>query len=107
MKRRVQGVGELARRDGEVPDGVYLVLVKAVHYERNRAKPFYRIEFAVLEPVVSAGKIISGRLYCAKHSGNSAGSCAISATTMTSLIAMNSMTRQCSDCAVWSRSPTR
>jgi len=64
MKRRVQGVGELARRDAEVPDGVYLVQVKAVRYESNRAKPFYRIEFAVLEPVVSAGKIISGRLYC-------------------------------------------
>jgi hypothetical protein len=63
VKRRVQGVGELARRDAEVPDGVYLVLVKAVRYESYRAKPFYRIEFAVLEPVVSAGKIISGRLY--------------------------------------------
>jgi hypothetical protein len=63
MKRRVQGVGELARRDGEVADGVYLVLVKAVRYESNRAKPFYRIEFAVLDPVVSAGKMISGRLY--------------------------------------------
>jgi hypothetical protein len=55
MKRRVQGVGELARRDDEVPDGVYLVQVRTVRYERNRAKPFYRIEFAVLEPVVSAG----------------------------------------------------
>jgi hypothetical protein len=64
LKRRVQGVGELARRDGEVPDGVYLVQVRAVRYESNRAKPFYRIEFAVLEPVVSAGRAISGRLYC-------------------------------------------
>jgi hypothetical protein len=64
MKRRVQGVGELARRDGEVPDGVYLVRVRAVRYESNRAKPFYRIEFAVLEPATSAGRAISGRLYC-------------------------------------------
>jgi hypothetical protein len=64
MKRRVQGVGELARRDGEVPDGVYLVQVKAVRYERNRAKPFYRVDFNVLEPMQSAGRIISGRLYC-------------------------------------------
>jgi hypothetical protein len=63
MKRRVQGLGDIGRRDGEVPDGVYLVLVKAARYESNRAKPFYRIEFAVLEPVVSAGKIISGCLY--------------------------------------------
>ena len=64
MKRRVQGVGELARRDGEVPDGVYLAQVRAVRYERNRAKPFYRLEFAVLEPVSAAGAIVSGRLYC-------------------------------------------
>jgi hypothetical protein len=64
LNRRVQGVGELGRRDGEVPDGVYLVQVRAVRYESNRAKPFYRIEFAVLEPVVSAGRAISGRLYC-------------------------------------------
>ncbi len=64
MKRRVQGVGELARRDGEVPDGVYLVQVRTVRYERNRAKPFYRIEFTVLEPAPSAGRSVSGRLYC-------------------------------------------
>jgi hypothetical protein len=64
MKRRFQGVGELARRHDEVPDGVYLVQVRAVRYERNRAKPFYRIEFAVLEPARLAGRAISGRLYC-------------------------------------------
>jgi hypothetical protein len=64
MKRRVQGVGELARRDSEVPDGVYLVEVRAVRYERNRAKPFYRLDVTVLEPVTSAGRVISGRLYC-------------------------------------------
>jgi len=67
MKRRVQGLGELARSDGEVPDGVYLVEIKAVRFERNRAKPFYRVEFTVLEPVLSAGKIISGRLYCTDY----------------------------------------
>jgi hypothetical protein len=64
MKRRVQGVGELARRDDEVPDGVYLVQVRAVRYEHNRAKPFYRVHFAVLEPAPVAGRVISGRLYC-------------------------------------------
>jgi hypothetical protein len=64
MKRRLQGVGELARRDGEVSDGVYLVQVRAVRYENNRAKPFYRVDLTVLEPVASAGRIISGRLYC-------------------------------------------
>jgi hypothetical protein len=64
MKRRVQGLGDIGRRDGEVPDGVYLVQVRAVRYERNRAKPFYRIEFAVTEPAPSAGRLISGRLYC-------------------------------------------
>ena len=63
MKRRVQGVGELARRDGEVPDGVYLVQVRAVRYDSNRAKPFYRIDFVVLEPMLQAGKIFTGRLY--------------------------------------------
>jgi hypothetical protein len=60
----MQGLGELARRDSAVCDGVYLVEVRAVRYERNRAKPFYRVEFNILEPKPSAGKLISGRLYC-------------------------------------------
>jgi hypothetical protein len=64
MKRRVHGLGDIGRRDGEVPDGVYLVQVRAVRYESNRAKPFYRIEFTVIEPAPSTGRLISGRLYC-------------------------------------------
>ena len=64
MKRQMQGLGDLARRDAEIPDRVYLVQVRAVRYERNRAKPFYRIEFKVLEPAPSAGTAIFGRLYC-------------------------------------------
>jgi len=64
MKRQVQGLGDIGRRDDEVPDGVYLVQVRTLRYERNRAKPFYRIEFAVVEPAPSAGRLISGRLYC-------------------------------------------
>ena len=64
MKRRMQGLGELARSGGEVPEGVYVVQVRALRFESNRAKPFYRIEFAALEPAVSAGRAISGRLYC-------------------------------------------
>ena len=35
-----------------------------MRYESNRAKPFYRVDFNVLEPMQSAGRIISGRLYC-------------------------------------------
>jgi len=64
MKRQMRGLGDLGRRDEEIPDGVYLVEVRSVRYERNRAKPFYRIEFKVLEPPPSAGAVISGRLYC-------------------------------------------
>jgi len=44
-----------------------LVQVKAVRYESNRAKTFYRVDFNVLEPTQSAGKIISGRLYCTDY----------------------------------------
>ena len=64
MKRRVQGLGDIARRDGEVPDGVFLVCVQCLHYERNRAKPFYRFDFTVIEPAPFVGKAVSGRLYC-------------------------------------------
>jgi len=64
LKRRVQGLGEIGRRQGEVADGVYLVQVRDFRYERNRAKPFYRIEFGVLEPAPWAGKFTPGRLYC-------------------------------------------
>jgi len=64
VKRQLRGVGELARRGGEVPDGVYLAQVKVVRYESNRAKPFYGVEFAILEPAPFAGKVVSARLYC-------------------------------------------
>jgi len=64
MKRLVQGLRELASSGGEVPEGVYVVQVRAVRFERNRAKPFYALEFNVVEPAPLAGRVVSGRLYC-------------------------------------------
>ena len=48
----------------EIPDGVYLVRVNQVRYARERQKPFYSIRFGILQPVESAGRALTARLYC-------------------------------------------
>jgi len=65
MKRRIQGLNEVARCSvDEVPDGVFLVRVDKAQYRWHRQKPFYLLKLSVLEPREFAGHTISGRLYC-------------------------------------------
>jgi hypothetical protein len=54
----------MSQPETEVPDGVYLVRVVQVRYERERRKPFYAIRFSVLEPAALAGRALVARLYC-------------------------------------------
>jgi len=65
MKRRIQGLSEVARSSADaVPDGVFLVRVDKAQYRWHRQKPFYLLKLSVLEPREFAGHTISGRLYC-------------------------------------------
>src|SRR5207253_2788752 len=82
-----------------VPDGLFLVRVERVQYRWHTQKPYYQIRFAVLEPKHLAGCLITGRLYCTRpgQCGNSAGSCATSATTANCCEKMRSMTRHWPD----------
>ena len=63
MKRRFPGLHQAAQ-PAEVPDGLYLVRIQRVEYRWHQQKPFYAMQFTVLEPKPFAGRLISGRIYC-------------------------------------------
>ena len=63
MKRRFPGLHQAAQ-PAEVPDGVYLVRVHRAQYRWHAQKPFYALQFTVLEPKPFVGGLISGRIYC-------------------------------------------
>jgi hypothetical protein len=63
LKRRFPGLHQAAQ-PAEVPDGVYLVRVLRAHYRWHAQKPYYAIQFSVVEPKAFAGSLISGRVYC-------------------------------------------
>jgi hypothetical protein len=63
MKHKVPGLHQ-ATQPAELPDGIYLVAVRRAQYHWDRKKPFYAIQFVVLEPTQFADSSISGRLYC-------------------------------------------
>ena len=63
MKRRFPGLQQ-ATQPSEIPDGVYLVRVHQAQYHWHAQKPYYAVQFAVVEPKPFSGKLISGRIYC-------------------------------------------
>jgi hypothetical protein len=64
MRRKIQGLAHASQQPPDVPDGVYLVRVEAVRFERDRAKPSYRLRFSVIAPRESAEQPITSRLWC-------------------------------------------
>jgi len=64
MKRKIQGLAQACQQPPDVPDGVYLVRVEAVRFERERTRPSYRLRFSVVAPRESAEQAITGRLWC-------------------------------------------
>ena len=65
MKRRFPGLHQAAQ-PAEVADGIYLVHVHRAQYRWHAQKPFYAVQFSVLEPKPFAGRLISGRIYCSE-----------------------------------------
>ena len=63
MKRRFPGLHQAAQ-PSEIPDGIYLVRVQRAQYRWHAQKPFYAVQFAVLEPKQFVGIPLSGRIYC-------------------------------------------
>ena len=64
MKRKIQGLAHASQQPPDVPDGVYLVRVESVRFERERARPSYRLKFSIIAPRESAGQSITGRIWC-------------------------------------------
>ena len=65
MKRYVSGLNQASTsaKDG-VSDGLFLVRVERIQYRWHRQKPFYAIQFSVLEPIPVAGRRFTARLCC-------------------------------------------
>src|SRR5450755_1658572 len=65
MKRQITGL-HAADRCGanQIPDGVFLVRVQRVRFQRQAQKPYYTISLVILEPTRFASSILSSRLYC-------------------------------------------
>ena len=58
MKRRFPGLHQAAQA-AEVPDGVYLARVHRAQYRWHAQKPFYAVQFVIVEPKQFAGSLIS------------------------------------------------
>jgi hypothetical protein len=63
MRRHFSGLQQTDSAD-ELPDGIFLVHVQKAEYRWHAQKPYYILRLGVLEPNETAGRIISGRLYC-------------------------------------------
>ena len=65
MKRQISGLHAADRSaPNQIPDGVFLVRVQRVRFQRQAQKPYYTLTLTVLEPSRFAGQVVSSRLYC-------------------------------------------
>jgi len=65
MKRQITGL-HAADRCGldHVSDGVFLVSVQRVRFQRQAQKPYYTLTLAIIEPSRLSRHVLSSRLYC-------------------------------------------
>ena len=63
MKRHIPGLSQAALPISEVPDGLYLVRVERMQYRWDKQKPYYKVEFVIVEPNQFQGTSLPGRLY--------------------------------------------
>ncbi len=65
MRRQITGLQAADRSAADqTPDGIFLVQVQRVRFQRQAQKPYYTIILAILEPSRLAGQALSSRLYC-------------------------------------------
>jgi hypothetical protein len=65
MKRQITGLHSADRFASDpVSDGVFLVRVERVRFQRQARKPYYTLTLAILEPSRLSRHVLSSRLYC-------------------------------------------
>jgi hypothetical protein len=64
MKRQVPGLHHESRNGDDILEGVFLVRVDRAFYRWHPQRPFYVLQFAVVEPKEHQGHLLTGRLYC-------------------------------------------
>jgi hypothetical protein len=65
VNRQITGLNAADRSAADqVPDGVFLVRVQRVRFQRQAQKPYYTLSLAILEPSRFGGNVLSSRLYC-------------------------------------------
>jgi len=65
MRRQITGLHAADRcAAGQIPDGIFLVRIQRVRFQRQVQKPYYTVSLVVVEPHRFAEHIISSRLYC-------------------------------------------
>src|ERR1700752_4849822 len=64
MKRHFPGLYLESKNDNDLLEGLFLARVEQASYRWHREKPFFSLQFSILEPKQYAGHILSGRLYC-------------------------------------------
>ena len=64
MNRRIPGLSQSVQREEELPEGEYLVQVTRIKYRWHAQKPYYTIQFEVIEPAAFRMRSFSCRLYC-------------------------------------------
>jgi hypothetical protein len=65
MKRQITGLHATDRcAVDQIPDGIFLVRVQRVRFQRQAQKPYYTLALAILEPSRFSAHLLSGRLYC-------------------------------------------
>jgi len=64
MKRHLPGLHCQSQDAGSPPDGIYLVRVESASYRYHPQKPFFLLQFAILESTEQDGQLFTGRLYC-------------------------------------------
>ena len=65
MRRRFQGLSNTSRPDtDEVPDGMFLARIEKAQYRWHAQKPYYIIEFSVVQPNKFCSRRLTSRLHC-------------------------------------------
>jgi hypothetical protein len=64
MKRHIPGLHCEQRESDDALEGIFLVRVDRAFYRWHPQRPFYALNFAILEPREHQGRSLTGRLYC-------------------------------------------
>jgi len=64
MKRHFPGLHLESKSANDLLEGLFLARVEQASYRWHREKPFFSLQFSILEPKEFASHTLSGRLYC-------------------------------------------